>query len=81
MVDVPGAVEGLSAIAPLGSNEVLTISWSVPTESGGVISSYYVIVTNYSFDPVRSMSIPGDKTSTNVTGLGRPTPKLTNLAN
>ena len=78
MVDVPGAVEGLSAAAPMGSNKVLTLSWSVPAESVGVISWYYVIVTNYSFDPVSSKTVPGDETSTNVTGLGRPT-KLTNL--
>ena len=72
MVDVPGAVEELSAVAPFGSNTTLTISWSVPAESIGVISWYYVIVTNYSLVPVFNRTIPGDETSTNVTGLGRP---------
>lgn len=76
-IGVPGSVEGLSANAPEGSNKVLTISWHVPADSVGVISLYYVIVTNYSFDPVSSVTIPGDETSANVTGLGRPTPKLT----
>lgn len=66
---MPGAVEGLSAVAPVGSDTMLTVSWSVPAESIGVISQYYVTVTNYSLAPATNMTVPGDKTSTIVTGL------------
>ena len=69
----PRPVVGLSAISPESSDTILIVSWSASANySGpGVISQYYVTVTNYSLAPVTNVTVPGDITSTNVTGLGK----------
>ena len=67
----PGPIVGLTAIAPEGSDTILTVSWSTPLQSSSIISQYYVTVTNYSLAPVTNVTVPGERTSINVTGLGK----------
>ena len=61
----------LSAIAPEESSTTLIVSWRIPANFSGVVSQYYVIVTNYSNTSVADRSVPGDVTSTMVTDLGK----------
>ena len=68
---VPGAVSGLAAVTPQGSDTTLTVFWSVPATESSSISWYYVIVTNYSLAPVTSIPVPAEKTSTILTGLSK----------
>lgn len=70
ILDVPGSVVELSAIAPEGFNTTLYVSWRTPADDGRVVSQYYVIVTNYSNIFVDAKTVPGDMTSTIVTDLG-----------
>lgn len=70
-VGAPGSVVGLSAVAPDGSLTMLNVTWSAPAQPSGTVAQYFVIVTNYSLAFVTSKTVPGDTTSTSVTGLGK----------
>ena len=70
-VGAPGSVVGLSAVAPDGSLTMLTVTWSAPAQPSGTVAQYFVVVTNYSLAFVTSKTVPGDTTSTSVTGLGK----------
>ena len=63
---LPGVVQQLAVTSPSDSNDTLTISWN---QASGVVSQYYIVVTNYSLIPVTSFSVAGDQTTTTVPGL------------
>ena len=65
-------MDDLSAIAPKDSDTKLIVSWSLPgsLHRDVNINQYYVMVTNYSLEFVATKTIPANKTSANITGLG-----------